>query len=270
MRRLLTYGLLLLLASCAGDPPGPRVQMEYDASVPDDQKDWIENDLENLRQFAFEDQEGKDLLGLDSISPSSIATWLSDRVKYVVGESYNENANVVPLELDPTVSSVTVMSNLGGGLYRPVRNNKRFPTIRVAGQNLKIDTPRVGIIQIGKGHFLPVSAGILSTVGSMGNSLYRLSTLFHEARHSDGNGDNAAFPHVYCPSGDYKGELACDTNSNGAYAVGVLMLKKLIEGCKRARCSMSDKVALMIIYADEKSRIIGTNVGDATPVKGGP
>jgi hypothetical protein len=64
------------------------------------------------------------------------------------------------------------------------------------------------------------------------NTIHRLATLFHEARHSDGRGRYATFPHIQCPRGhELQGYPACDDIANGAYAVGVAVDELLVANC---------------------------------------
>ena len=94
---------------------------------------------------------------------------------------------------------------------------------------------------------------VSTDMDSLGNSLLRLSVLFHEARHSDGNGQYAAFPHATCASGDYQGLAACEENLNGPYAVQAILLRYFYSGC--TNCTDTEKQGLLLALSDFQSRL---------------
>jgi hypothetical protein len=97
------------------------------------------------------------------------------------------------------------------------------------------------------------------------NSLVRLSTYFHESRHSDGNGTTTAFPHAECPSGTFAGEDACDMNLNGPYAIQAILLKYFYNACEARGCTAIELKGLETKFDDFASRLIGSNTPDARP-----
>jgi hypothetical protein len=156
--------------------------------------------------------------------------------------------------------SNTLMSNIGVGFYlfgkqqnQIISVNLRihFPKIE---PHLPILTPRIGIIQVHKNSFSHKNR--ISISGrEPADRLLRLSFLFHEGRHSDGNASSLGFYHSKCPPGhDYTGRMACDISSNGAYAVAALFLKKSIEVCHS--CTEGHKESLKLSYLDSRIRVL--------------
>src|SRR5690606_3079638 len=114
------------------------------------------------------------------------------------------------------------------------KNNMRARFNFSESQSLEVLSPRVGLIILYDTYFNTQKFGInRSNPKAYSNSLNRISTLLHEARHSDGNGPSLGFPHVKCPATkpEYEGFAACDIATNGAYAIEAAMHKKFIEEC---------------------------------------
>lgn len=167
---------------------------------------------------------------------------------------------------------MTVMSNLGAGIYNLGKDNRILVGVNV-GPNLRekeivpVLSPRVGIIQIGKGLFHPNLTITPDQPNNLANSINRLGTLFHEARHSDGNGKSLIFGHAVCPSElkEYAGFAACDRNLNGPYSVGVATILEMAKNCK-TRCTEAETEVLAMITLDSAARIIKDRSG-TTPKK---
>lgn len=247
--------------------------MMLDVSVPQEQRILINQDLSNLKNIYIDSIDKKDLetVGLNSFYGEDLFSWLNKRVKYIAGENfdYGNQAFIVDSHnYNPQVFEqnkvVTVMSNIGAGLYRYGKNNSMLIGINIAGQEFEIKSPRTGIIQVGEGLFNIIQIKN-SDPSSLANSFLRLHVFFHEGRHSDGNGNNAAFPHETCPSWhDYFGYYACDGSTNGPYAIGAAMLKGLQKAC--IGCSNSEIQTLKAFQADSEYRILpGSQYKDPRP-----
>lgn len=265
--------ILALAVSCGPETKSPLVKLQYDASVTKDQQELLLGDLELLSTIKFDgDSEHADIMDITSFTGENVAAWLQERAKFVVGKDFAPEITAVAADiLDPAVSKSRVaMSNLGGGIYLGFRHRKNGVQLTVAGQNVVVKSPRVGIFKVGEGLFDSLTEDPLHRMSSTAHGVKRLSTLFHEARHSDGNGKVAAFAHVECPDGDLAGQLACDKWTNGPYAVDAEMNRRLYKACANGRCSISDRVALLLDIADARSRVRGTQRGDSTPVKEAP
>ena len=203
------------------------------------------------------------------------------------GVSY-PNATIIPYAMDPAnkipvAAPVTpnapsldagegekkiyvVMSNIGAGLYFGGKDQGIVYSLKISRGLIKsplkavIESPRVGIIQIGEGLFLDGLSVTPSKPNAIANSLKRLSTFFHEARHSDGNGVSLAFAHSVCPAGhNYAGSPACDENLNGPYTVGAIFTTELLKACDES-CSEVEKTELKADIVDSYSRVLKTTL----------
>ncbi len=159
--------------------------------------------------------------------------------------------------------AVTVMSNFGSALYFTGKINGLLVGIKIPGAGeARVVSPRAGIIKIGAGLFKALVDAKDST--GVGDSMSRLSTFFHEARHSDGNGASLSFLHAVCPKGhDLEHINACDRNLNGPYTVGGVIGRHLTELCEK--CSVAEKEALRLSYLDSFGRVIRVTAADAQP-----
>lgn len=259
-----------------------KIGVVMDGSVPEDQRNLIDLDLSNLSNLNLSvNSSDLQVLSVGSFSGPDLISWFRTRVNYVVGESfdYAEQASIVgtlsyrPQILASTVLSddflaqdslVTIMVNIGSALYRYGKNNSSVITLDVAGKTVYVKSPRVGVIQIGEGLF--TSWSVRNTArDTLANSLIRLSVFFHEARHSDGNGDNVTFPHAKCPDWhDYSGNYSCDKSTNGPYVVDSIMLKNLRNAC--TNCSNTELQTFKAFQADAESRLLpGAVYNDIRP-----
>jgi hypothetical protein len=277
-KRSVWFGLILLLSACAGGNPAG---IQFDASVPSNQKGLMESDLRRLPTMQLGSGTAADLktIGISDLSGPSLMAYLSARVRYVVGESFDyknstQNSRVSDWRLnrqaalvDPTqlAQAQTVMWNLGSFLYLGAKENKEQVQLALGFLRLWVQSPRIAVVQVGEGMF---DANAIDGVplDATSNSFLRLATFFHEGRHSDGSGANAAFPHAICPSGDYKDLYACENNSNGPYAVQVTLMRYFYNACQTQGCSQTELTGLTLSIADHQQRILPTaTFADPTP-----
>lgn len=202
--------------------------------------------------------------------------WLVNRVRYIVGESYQLDDRTVlqasgykfpntPLpdafssmqadgEKSKENKPVVVMSNLGGAVYLMGKQANVLLGVNFDGEKVMLTSARVGLLQVGEGLFLPRFL-LNPDVNAPANSISRLGTLFHEARHSDGNGKSNSFTHDICPPNHpYKGAAACEFSVNGSYTVGGLSEKHMLMNC--TKCSEKEIGALTAKVADSLNRIL--------------
>jgi hypothetical protein len=244
-----------------------------------------------------------EVMDMTSLTTENALTWLKERVSYVVSENVTStlnlligrtiysssdnivypNQDVIPYAIDYSKPSakddsleainaekinetktMTVMSNIGAGLYYAGKSEHKLYTMKISrgllkkAEHVEVKSPRVGIIQIGEGLFSPRLAMNQEDPNAIANSLFRLAVFFHEARHSDGNGESISFMHSICPRGhQYEGAPACDESLNGPYTVGGLMALEMAKGCND-KCSESDLEMLKITVIDSASRILQT------------
>lgn len=251
------------------------------------------NDMTVLDNLKYKEANPRTLevLGIPALNTASSVKWLNDRVNYVIEENalsllkllikktiYVEqegvsfpNGDILPYSQDPRnqlttaeEQGVIVMSNMGAAMYMSGKSNRTLYGMKVSRGLLKkqikvvIDSPRSGVIQVGEGLFLKQLTVNNDNPGSVANSLNRLATFFHEARHSDGNGSSLAFAHSKCPTGhDMAGAYACDENLNGPYTVGALMTTEMLKACDDS-CSEREKEILKLIALDSAGRVMKT------------
>lgn len=235
------------------------------------------------------------LMGLADASPKSLQDWFEDRVAYVVDENFDVEQHIkrVPgtfnypnpdefppewTDAQPMISATisadvsaageravastaatskaqVVMVNLSGGVYLYGKELGSLMEVDIDGIGpVRVTSPRVGILKIGPGMFSLYQGSSAET-----NKIFQASTLFHEARHSDGNGTSTSFAHVICPVGHtYQGLLACDRAANGAYTVGATVQRALMESC--TNCDESSISELQAMYLDASTRVLSGEV----------
>jgi hypothetical protein len=264
---------------------------QMDPAVPAEQRKVMLEDYGYLDRLQILD-EGNDLLTrqlfeTSRVSATQLKSWLSNRMKAVISEktdieksvrivsraAYYQNGGIMP-DIDapvptptpkpastdgsnkPAFKPMVVMSNMGTAIYMYGKNNAKLLGLQGSdGKVIEIRTPRGGLVQIGEGLFHERLRVNPERVDLPANRLGRLSTYFHEARHSDGNGKSLGFAHAMCPVGHaYQGYYACEKNLNGPYTIGAMVLKKLTEAC--SDCSAKEKTTLQMIQADSLSRVL--------------
>ncbi|RYZ62221.1 MAG: hypothetical protein EOP09_19030 [Proteobacteria bacterium] len=232
------------------------------------------------------------LYELNEVNAATLGLWLRDRITYVFPDDGNplDFAFIVPnekrvyqLSIDTSSAEGVAASNIGSGLYSLYLDQK---TRGVDGLLVKFNetylpflSPRTGVMQIGPNFFDNTDS--LDTLDDKARgfrtikSLYRLSVLFHEARHSDGNkaSRSLSFSHILCPSDgtvgpEYEGLPACDDEANGAYNVGGQIISGL-QGVCDGVCSTREITILESIQLDVLSRItvddVDANCSDSNP-----
>lgn len=243
----------------------------FDSSVPNGQARILKEDLNYLYNLPFEKSafEFQTMIGVSQVDGAHLHNWIYNRVRYIVGESYNPRGrNLVkkkghtfpqtplpPLIVNRTnqYAGTIVMSNLGAELYLSGKKEKALRGIRINRKEVWASSPRVGILQIGDGLFLDRLL-INKNVDAEANKIKRLSTIFHEARHSDGHSEYVGFLHDKCPTGHaLSGFFACEKYANGAYSLEAAALKTLLLNCQT--CSIEDQTKLTASIADALSRV---------------
>lgn len=265
--------------------------LKFSSDVTADQQTLVRSDINRLtaKNLNIVDASMSQIMGLpQAITSANMLSWLSDRIQYVVSQDFDleknlyivqnsgfqyENPDVLPdlpdvgsvkSPSDDSSSSskvVMVMANIGGGIYLEGKANKVLLDVQAPGLgDIPMTSPRIGLLQVGQGLFALLGpqrnqVNPPPDIHNPDSAYMRLSTLFHEARHSDGNGKSLGFLHIICPAGHpYEGYAACDDSLNGAYTVGAIVGKTLAENC--SECSVAQKESLRLNYLDSFSRII--------------
>lgn len=245
---------------------------------------------DNTRQNDF--SKLAKLYGLSEVNAKTLADWLMNRITYILPDDGKpirfafivpNESRVYELSVDTSGGAGVAASNVGGGLYSMYLSQE---SRGVEGLLLNFNetyipflSPRTGVMQIGPNFFDDTDRLDVENSDRRGfrtiKSLYRLSVLFHEARHSDGNSQSStlSFAHLICPNDgsvaeEYEGLPACDAKANGAYNVGAQILRAMAGICDNV-CSVREKSVIESIYLDVVSRIMvedsDANYGDANP-----
>lgn len=272
MKNIVIFGLLLLLS------PTLKAQetfggIYFDSSLPALQTSALKNDLSYLFQNTVKEVDPRlqEITGIVEVDGPEMYNWLYNRVKYIIGEDYNiwhrRNALTrrrhtfpsTPLPDFMTKShdsfyGVVIMSNAGAELYLRGKRDKTLRGIKLNRKEIFATSPRVGILQVGSGLFMDKFL-INNELNSEANKIKRLGTLFHEARHSDGNSKHIGFHHDKCPSGHpLSGLNACESSANGSYTTEAVTTKTLLLNC--LTCSEEDRTKLTTLIADAYSRVV--------------
>ncbi len=251
--------------------------------VPEKQYKILEADIFYLKSTPITqgDFQLQELLKLNTLSGSTLENWMTERVQYIVSQSFDIQSSLYAKKVgysfehagdDPVVNVPTknpgqgtnqsgnvvktIMTNLGGAVYFAGKKLNTLLGVKIPGVGKVILTsPRVGLLQVGEGLFGMPRNMAGTRIDSPAATIFRLGILFHEARHSDGNGKTLGFFHAICPVGhEYEGYGACDRSLNGPYTVGALTTQALAQSCKT--CSVAEREALKLVYLDYFNRVI--------------
>lgn len=270
--------------------------IRFASRIPDSQVRQMKEDLNYLARLNFNPAfsaslgadyftQARQILGIDFSSTANIndamLSWLKSRVNYVVGESFDLQGNLKVVKNfqtypnsteNPTIETPTggtgggsnvktVMSNIGAAVYYAGKDGRSLLGLNIPGYGTQtINSPRAGVIKVGEGLFTKGKHTRALPDSSIVHRLSRLTTFFHEARHSDGNGRHLGFFHGICPRGhEFAGYAACDKNRNGPYTVGYLTISAFKANCERSgECNGAEIGAMNALAADALNRVLTT------------
>lgn len=195
------------------------------------------------------------------------------------------NARVLPYSLNPKSTSSkqsinylfsiifnrdeeSVMSNLGASLYLKGKFEQKIYYAKLNPKSfsnkldIAIESPRIGLLKVGKGFFNKTVSINHKRLHLPANRISRLMVLAHEARHSDGNAESLSFAHSRCPIFHYlSGKSACDENLNGPYTIGAQLGLEMLKS--EQSLNNIEKAVLKAIVLDSQSRVLNiTNNGN--------
>ena len=256
----------------------------FDGRVPSNQVSMLANDLSRLATAvppSFEPTLGA-IFGSPIVDAQSMNAWLQARIKYVVGEDFDLSSEVVGRNYQPgqvktevfsellgsplpsatsatpasAPKSTTMMVNIGGAVYSIGLLQSTLLGVKLSDTSIvPMDSPRRGLLQIGAALFDPSALIRTDDPEALVNAFDRISTLFHEARHSDGHGDSLSFKHVVCgESSSYAGRKACDQANNGPYTIDSHLLLLMAKNCG-SNCSASETEMVKLMALDYGSRV---------------
>ena len=267
-------------AVCVPPSTNPANRLRIESEVPCSQATALNEAVATLATLQL-DSSNPDVISMakvmktDDVSPAGLQSWMEDRVQYILKGDFDfkthlyysnrsfeyPNPSIMPddrtgqpslIATTASTASNIVMANMGTAVYAMGKRDGQLLTVNVPGIGyVSVTSPRTGILEIGPGMFPEWSQGVQESV----INIFRIATLFHEARHSDGNGKSLGFMHFKCPPGhDYAGQYACDVGLNGAYTVGAMLFKNLMNTC--TDCTPGSMATLRFLYRDVASRII--------------
>lgn len=184
-----------------------------------------------------------------------VLRYLAERTSFVFLDSISGNGDAGATTVAINLTKLWFLSRLGA---KPVA-----PVLNVNGKKIQIDSPRVGLIAVSQGFRA-------NAFGSMS----RITTLIHEARHSDCPTPPTATAfqeaerisaltavpschnsHATCTSGPFKDLRACDAHPWGAYAIGAVFATRISAGC--TNCSEFERQITLADAVDNMSRLQG-------------
>ena len=242
--------------------------------------------LDSLAPTEGQAAQLKNILKIQDVTSSSLTGWLEERVKFVVGESFNiknvfrvsstemfwpepptpyhrELFSDFAISYDHTFSA----TNPGSNIYDYCEQGNKVCGLELDGVGLvQVKSPRIGFVQLFDKLFSDLSLSGDKSLKDRSQEdifyrIHRLSTIFHEARHSDGNKSSPGVPadhalvkkdrsqnitrkgtrnfvHVMCPKGhELQDQYACDLSLNGPYKIQALIAEVLAKSC--STCSAS-------------------------------
>jgi hypothetical protein len=213
------------------------------------------------------------LSGMTDLSGPNFHNWILNRIQFFVSDlielnvlfgftsqAYKyENQNQLP-DLPPASAqnrieqNVVLADNVSSAAYLSGKLNKFLNLATINGNSVPILSPRVGIMRLSESYFDKSLQPLIDPQAPV-SRIVRLSTLFHEARHSDGHGKNVTFPHVQCPEGHaYANEAACDRMENGSYGLEARFDKVMAKNC--VDCKPGEIEVLRMLAIDNFSRLI--------------
>ncbi len=251
---------------------GESIPITFD-SVPKEHQEYLTRDLKVLGGMASGSGDNE-RFEVGQFSGSAINSWLSPRLRYLIGKNFDYISNLP----EPSGSSYRSGSigkelsqmeqdfygfNLGAHLYSTGKDTSKVVyVIRVGNQSVDVRTPRVGVVVVSDELFGTTRRILTSPTNSEANSYIRLATILHEARHSDGRGANVTFPHTTCDKTS-RG-LRCDGSSNGPNGVSSTFLKYAMSVCKK--CDDKEQSGLQAVQSEVFSRInANTPKNDVSP-----
>jgi hypothetical protein len=192
---------------------------------------------------------------------AGVERYLGDRVHWIVSSKKDLDQTVVSLSHSSTPQ--VVATNIGAAIwFSALVSGEPAAGIQVGPDLIEIRSTRAGVIQLGDAYS-----------SELADPLLRVSTLVHEARHSDCTGGvskrdllllkagkdpthkDCGHLHADCPAGHpYAGYPACDDHPWGAYAVEADYMAAVAKSC--SNCSTQDQKVATVVFADAASRVL--------------
>lgn len=272
------FALFFSLAGCGGGNDGgadggapeqseTASTVTLDSELDSEESQAVSSGINSMSEFVI---RGEEIRGFQEVfqgnSSSSVSSYFNERVNYAISAStelidrtFVNGKEVRPPSDPPQV--VTLALNWSKPLWLLTRLSPTDKVqVKINEEFVDISSTRIGLIQLG-----PDFPEI--------NELLQVTTLVHEARHSDCTGGlpasdlervrNGLRPennlcghaHVACPPGhELEGEPGCDSHPWGAYTVNAIYTASLALAC--SSCTEVQKAVADIITIDSINRLL--------------
>jgi hypothetical protein len=253
------------VSSVQGAQQKSKLSFTLDPDFTQTEHDALLNDVNRIQSLEIHEVPGsyfEKIFG--STENAGVIQYLSERIHYVLPHQIKLSSRLT----QDSSPIFTYATNIGTMLWFDALNKAPNPyAIRVGNLSVPVTSSRVGIIQLGLGYILKSSGSVASS------QIQRISTLIHEARHSDCTGginasdlellwadedpekSNCGHLHVRCPEGHaYDGAYACDGEAWGAHSISAIYLAGIVKHCQN--CTAEEKSLAATIYADSLGRVI--------------
>lgn len=239
-------GVVLVAMGVSAGPVRASTSFGYSSDLASEQIEIMESDFAFLDSAPISENNKslKALLEVSNLSPATLRSWLQERVKFIAPKTFipmmDDNVRALGGKVsypggfseDETSNTnrVNNATNLSFPIYQAGRKSQQLLAFRFLNTDwIPVLSPRVGLVRLGDGFFRLLSKSFeRDSLRNPLHRIFRLSVLFHEARHSDGSGSRIAFRHSACPEGhELSGNLSCDEPLNGGYAIQASVLEAL-------------------------------------------
>jgi uncharacterized protein YjbI with pentapeptide repeats len=226
---------------------------------------WVMLDVQKLTELKIDAKESALFSSIfGGSTQEDLISYFFSRISAIVRKDFND----FQLRLAPPLSS-TLASNLGTALMfeniYTQRKTGHQRSAKVNGQQITPSPGLNGILMLGPGY-----------TRSETNQSLRLSTLVHEARHTDCPSPPSAdqlgpafegetphqdlselqcgYFHIMCPKGsELEGLRACDNQDDGAYGATRAFAEALDRSCEN--CTERERARARIVWLEAKNRI---------------
>jgi hypothetical protein len=246
-----------------GETPG----IHFDPALSANENQMLQDDLSRIDSLQIDGSKVKYFMNIfGGPDSASVNHYLSERVHWLVSSKKDLDRSVIliPSFFDATASNPQVVAtNIGAAIwFSAIAAGGPAAGIQIGSDLVEIHSTRAGVIQLGDAYS-----------SSAADPLLRVSTLIHEARHSDCTGGlsrqdlallqagkdpvhkDCGHLHADCPAGHpYAGYPACDDHPWGAYAVEADYMGAVSKTC--VDCTDQEKKLATVVFADAASRVL--------------
>ena len=235
---------------------------------------------------------------LKDTSSGSWLEWFGERVKVITADNYRDEKfwtsrfsadKSIPVT-EEMFEAASTRSEMGGGPVASnitnqllVRSFRAGFALKYLGLNLGtlVSGADFGMVKITHRFFSRTAVAVSDKTSdrygkpSYALKIFRVATLLHEARHSDGSHEVASFAHSTCPAPHPNaGKESCDRSKNGPYSVDADFISLYLTACKLKNlnqvCSEGEIDGLEGFVLEAQSHVLDRSIypkdGEGRPV----